>query len=85
MKTVKALLSASNNKTAGNHSVKHIGTMRYFRYHESIICYVNDYTKQFSVNHHGWFTQSTTRAINAYKRELTNSGYTLVSVDGRAV
>lgn len=85
MKTVKALLNASNNKSMGNHGVKHIGTMRYFRYHESIICCVNDYTKQFSVDHHGWYTQSTSRAINSYIRELTNSGYTLTKVDGKEV
>lgn len=85
MKTVKALLGAATSRTMGNHGVKHIGTMRYFKYHDTIICCVNDYTKQFSVDHHGWYTQSTTRAINAYKHELNTMGYTLVSVDGKAV
>lgn len=85
MKTVKTLLNATANKTMGNHGVKHINTMRYFKYHDTIICCVNDYTRQFSVDHHGWYTQSTSRAINSYIRELTNSGYTLISVDGKSV
>lgn len=85
MKTVKTLLNATTNKTMGNHGVKHINTMRYFKYHDTIICCVNDYTRQFSVDHHGWYTQSTSRAINSYIHELTNSGYTLISVDGKSV
>lgn len=86
MKTVKTLLNATANKTLGNHSVKiSAHGHRYFKYHDTTICYVDDESRRFVVDHGGWYTQSTSRAINSYIRELTNSGYTLTKVDGKEV
>ena len=43
MKTVKTLLNATTNKTLGNHSVKiSAHGYRYFKYHDTTICYVDD-------------------------------------------
>lgn len=48
---------------------------RIFRYHDHIICIVNDNTKQFWLSHAGWFTPSTTQALNSYREWFSRLGY----------
>ena len=48
---------------------------RVFRYHDNTICIVNDNTKQFWLSHAGWFTTSTTQAINSYREYFSRLGY----------
>ena len=78
MKTVKALLNATTNKTLGNHRMERTETGRNFIYHWTTICTVNDVDRTYHTDNGGWGTSSTTRAINAYKREFNSMGYTEV-------
>lgn len=48
---------------------------RIFRYHDNTICIVNDNAKKFWLSHAGWFTASTTQAINAYREHFSRLGY----------
>ena len=76
MKTVRALLNTNaNHKQMGNHSMAKTVVGRDFTYHWTVICSVNDIERTFTTNNGGWNTSSTTRAINAYKYELTARGY----------
>ena len=76
MKTVKTLLSATHSRAMGNHHVRITSNLREFAYHNTVICVVNDTFCTYNVNNGGWGTQSTTRAINTYVRELESMGYT---------
>lgn len=48
---------------------------RIFKYHDAHICIVNDNTKQFWLSHAGWFTSSTTQALNQYREWFSHLGY----------
>lgn len=48
---------------------------RIFRYHGNSICIVDDNTKQFWLSHAGWFTTSTTQALNSYRAWFNHLGY----------
>lgn len=48
---------------------------RIFKYHDNRICIVNDNTKQFWLSHAGWFTSSTTQALNQYREWFSRLGY----------
>lgn len=79
MTTVYNLVHANGNrKTLGNHRMERTTTGRNFIYHWTTICTVNDIDKTYHTDNGGWGTSSTTRAINAYKRELNLMGYTEV-------
>jgi len=81
MMTVKKLLNACKDRKLGNHRVRIATDMknavigRAFIYHQTTICMVDDRNKLFIVDDGGWKTQSTKRAINAYRKELSNLGY----------
>lgn len=79
MKTMKNLLNADGDKTLGNHYVTNKTNnfghqLRAFTYFSTVICLVNDTKKTFTIDD-SWGSQSTTRACNAYRRELTSQGY----------
>lgn len=76
MKTVKTLLDTTHSRTMGNHRIRINSNFREFAYHNTVICVVIDSTRTYNVNNGGWGTSSTTRAINAYVRELEGMGYT---------
>lgn len=79
MKAVEQLLKAETNKKIGNHrfaeGISHKGEdTRLFFYYATIICYVMEKTKTFAIDS-SFGSQSTTRACNAYRRELLSQGY----------
>ena len=79
MKAVYNLVhTRANRKTLGNHRMERTTTGRNFIYHWTTICTVNDVDRTYHTDNGGWGTSSTTRAINAYKRELNSMGYTEV-------
>ena len=79
MTTVYNLVHTNaNRKTLGNHRMERTTTGRNFIYHWTTICTVNDVDKTYHTDNGGGGTSSTTRAINAYKRELNSMGYTEV-------
>lgn len=76
MKTVEKLTNEVRNKKLGNHRVEFTPSgRREFIYHWTAICIVDDRTKTFVTNNGGWNTQSTNRAINAYRRHFESLGY----------
>lgn len=79
MTTVYNLVHTNaNRKTLGNHRMERTTTGRNFIYHWTTICAVNDVDRTYHTDNGGWGTSSTTRAINAYKREFNSMGYTEV-------
>ena len=79
MTTVYNLVHTNaNRKTLGNHRMERTTTVRNCIYHWTTICTVNDVDRTYHTDNGGWGTSSTTRAINAYKRELNSMGYTEV-------
>ena len=79
MTTVYNLVHTNaNRKTLGNHRMERTTTGRNFIYYWTTICTVNDVDRTYHTDNGGWSTTSTTRAINAYKRELNSMGYTEV-------
>ncbi|WP_196599053.1 hypothetical protein [Pectinatus frisingensis] len=81
-KYIEKLTAANKSKTVGNHAV-FVGIYghRSFTYYGTDICCVDDNKKTFSVTHSGWFTSSTTQAINGYKEFFGNKGYKLIRED----
>ena len=78
MTTVYNLVHTSEQKAHGNHRMERTETGRNFIYHWTTICTVNDVDRTYHTDNGGWGTSSTTRAINAYKREFNSMGYTEV-------
>ena len=74
MKAIEQLVKGKKKKV-GNHRVEQEGNIRRFIYHETAICTADCLQKTFTTDNGGWGTQSTTRAINAYRRELKAQGY----------
>ena len=52
---------------------------RVFTYHENVICIVSDYDKAFWLSHAGWFTPSTSQALNQYREFFKRRGYTCMT------
>jgi hypothetical protein len=77
MTCINNLLSGKAKKQ-GSHRVERKGNMTEYIYYSTAICTVNETTKTFITSNGGYGTQSTTRAINCYKKELTYKGYTEV-------
>lgn len=75
LKTIETLVSAFSSKKKGNHRVVFKGWERHFYYYFTEICTVNDVYKTFKTNDGGWGTQSTTRAINDYRKYFKSCGY----------
>lgn len=78
MTTTLKLLTATTNKTIGNHTVKHTATGRKFIYFATAIVVTDDTAHTFHTDNGGYSTVSTTRAINDYRRRLVAMGYTEV-------
>lgn len=52
---------------------------RVFTYHDNPICLVDDDAARVILTHAGWFTPSTSRALNDYRRYFVNElGYVIV-------
>ena len=97
MKALEKLVASRANARVGNHAVKHYGRMegftahfckvmegaeRAFTYHGNIICMVDDSHRQIFLTHAGWYTPSTSRALNDYRRYFVDGrGYELVDED----
>lgn len=76
LKTVEKLVNAKGNMKIGNHSVEHIGNSRRFYYYGTAICVADDKYRLVYFDNGGYFTLSTTRAINSYKEYfLKNVNY----------
>lgn len=77
MTSINNLITGRATKQ-GNHRVETIGDITKYIYHNTTICTVNNVKKTFKTDNGGWDTQSTTRAINDYKRQFTAMGYTAI-------
>ena len=51
---------------------------REFAYHGNTICLVDDVKKKMILTHAGWYTRSTSRALNDYRAYFTAAGYQIV-------
>lgn len=58
-----------------NNSFLVVGTTRVFSHHGNAICYVDDEMRQFWLTHAGWYTSSTTCALNGYREYFESIGY----------
>lgn len=74
MKVVATLLNATRNMKIGNHQVIFKGESMYFIYHDSVICGVHPSRKVFFIDS-SYNSQSTTRACNAYRKNLLAKGF----------
>ena len=54
------------------------GYTRKFTYHGNTICLVDDNTRKMILTHAGWYTRSTSRALNDYRRYFLIRGYQIV-------
>lgn len=97
MKALERLVTSKRNAQVGNHAVMYYGRMegfaahfckvmegteRAFTYHGNIICMVDDSHRRVILTHAGWYTPSTSRAINDYRRYFVDGcGYELVDED----
>ena len=97
MKALEKLVASKGNARVGNHAVMYYGRMegftahfckvmegteRVFTYHGNIICMVDDSHRRIFLTHAGWYTSSTTRALNDYHRYFVDRhGYELVEED----
>lgn len=77
LKAVINLTNSNSDLNAGNHKVRHEGNERHFIYFRTVICKADDKAKTYTVDNGGYNTQSTTRAINDYKRYFDSKGYKL--------
>jgi len=76
MKCINELLkSHCNYKKIGNHRKEREGHITKYYYHYTPIVTVDSLKRTFKTDNGGWGTISTTRAINAYRRELTSIGF----------
>lgn len=77
LRAIEQLISGERTKV-GNHSKKIPMINRDwedFYYHATCICSVYHDTKSFKTDNGGWNTQSTTRAINDYRKYFKSCGY----------
>jgi hypothetical protein len=54
------------------------GFNRDFQYHGNTICLVDDVKKKMILTHAGWYTRSTSRALNDYRAYFLAAGYQIV-------
>lgn len=85
MKCTKTLLETKGNKKVGNHWSQKTEMIEKYYYHNTCICKINHIEKVVTYDNGGFFTSSTTRAINSYKRSnyinlLMNKGYEVKEV-----
>ena len=84
MKTVENLINANNNKKLGNHRKEFVASGQKYYYYATCICEVNHDTQKVILDK-SWGSQSTTRAVNAYMRELkqrfTTRNYTFEIIE----
>lgn len=77
MKAVDTLVDAKRDKLVGNHRVQTRGigdVYRSFFHYGTEICRAWDDKKEFWITDR--VTLSTSRVVGAYRKELTNRGYT---------
>ena len=48
---------------------------RVFTYHDNVICVVSDHDNKFWLSHAGWYTSSTSQALNQYRELFQRRGY----------
>lgn len=48
---------------------------RVFTYHDNVICVVSDCDDKFWLSHAGWWTTSTSQALNQYREVFQRRGY----------
>lgn len=59
-----------------------LGITRRFTYHGNTICLVDDEMQRIILTHAGWYTSSTSRALNDYKRYFVDRfGYQIIEED----
>lgn len=56
-------------------AVRTVQSTRRFQYHGNTVCAVDDYKWLFWLSHAGWFTSSTSCAVNGYKYYFESIGY----------
>ena len=79
LKCVYQLASGKRQKV-GNHEVVKEGSFIFHFFHYwTEICTADVLNKTFKVNHGGYYTSSTTRAINSYREYFTSKGFEEVS------
>ena len=86
MKAIKTLVNKAFNgagaASTGNHGFVQVESrnMIVFYDHLGRLCTVDLSTQTFKLNHRGYNTSSTSRALNAYRDELTARGFTCSQV-----
>lgn len=78
LRAIEQLVSGERTRV-GNHRVESFNqcghTINNYIYHSTIICTVNENEMTFRTSNGGWSTQSTTRAINDYRKYFKSRGY----------
>lgn len=69
---VPAYFKIKNEKN-GNSII--VSATRVFLYHGNAICYVDDEKRMFLLTHAGWYTSSTSCALNGYNMYFESIGY----------
>jgi hypothetical protein len=72
MKSVIKMIKANRNIRQGNHGLEIKGHIRNYYYFWTAIVVVNTLNRTFYTDNGGYNTPSTSRVINAYKRNLTD-------------
>lgn len=76
MTAITHLVTTDRNfSIKGNHRKQKDGDFVSFYYYKTIICQTMP-GNTFWANNRGWNTQSTNRAVNAYRRALIARGFT---------
>lgn len=78
MAGINALLESNSDLTRGNHKVALKNNKRYFSYFATDICVADDNKRIAVIDNGGYYTSSTTRAINDYIRYFEGANYTIV-------
>lgn len=56
-------------------AVRTVQSTRHFQYHGNTICAADDCKGLFWLSHAGWFTSSTSCAVNGYREYFKSVGY----------
>ena len=76
MVSIEYLVSTDKERaTKGNHRKQPDGDFVSYIYHWTVICQTMP-GNTFWANNRGWNTQSTNRAVNAYRKALIARGFT---------
>lgn len=76
--SVEKLLESDKDKKVGNHSVKFNDSTIEFYYFDTAICIQNENERTITIDNGGFFTPSTTRAINCYIKHFKSLGYVII-------